>query len=493
MLGSAIFGGTLRHRLWLGGGALALFLFILAVGNFFIASDRAVTARMIGHDFLAFYTAGHFVRTGQLERVYDLKSVREFQAQVGRREDLEMSGGVAPYWNPPFFAWPFVPLAKLSFLRAVTVWWAFSLLCLAVSLVLLCRMLPAGVGWKNWALVPVLFIISVPCQQALSHAQNTFLSLLVLCVVVTLWRAAARDRDEGRDGGWKPLAAGIAAGLLFYKPQLGAVVALVLWLSLGRRALLGVLITGTALLLITALTMPTLIEPFLFKMPVNLRWMQEEHGYRWERHATFKAFWRFLIQGHGLGATWMSVKVLWGLSWLALASWLVSGMVRVIRAGCRFPGISDLRFQISDLPQPIENRKSKIENPRRRSVASSLDNLISATIVCSPLLMPFYFDYDLLLLAVPAVLTAARRLGGEDATDRWLVRAWIAFFAWTIVGPGLVAILHVHMTVLLLTALAALHIARMGSVSAASTLTGGLGSVATRAEPRPPAEPRAAA
>ena len=42
--------------------------------------------------------------------------------------------------------------------------------------------------------------------------------------------------------------------------------------------------------------------------------------------------------------------------------------------------------------------------------AVSRDRGIAAAIVCTPLLTPFYFDYDLLLLSVPAVLFAAEVL-----------------------------------------------------------------------------------
>ena len=40
------------------------------------------------------------------------------------------------------------------------------------------------------------------------------------------------------------------------------------------------------------------------------------------------------------------------------------------------------------------------------------DRLIAAAIAATPLLMPFYFDYDQLLLAIPAVLLAAEWLRG---------------------------------------------------------------------------------
>ena len=52
-------------------------------------------------------------------------------------------------------------------------------------------------------------------------------------------------------------------------------------------------------------------------------------------------------------------------------------------------------------------------------------------IVAMPLLMPFYFDYDLLLLAVPAVLLAGEILAMPpgatiDRIHRMLIGGWCA-------------------------------------------------------------------
>jgi hypothetical protein len=49
-------------RLWQAGGAIALVVVCAAVANVFVASERAVHVTMLGHDFLAFYTAGTFLR-----------------------------------------------------------------------------------------------------------------------------------------------------------------------------------------------------------------------------------------------------------------------------------------------------------------------------------------------------------------------------------------------------------------------------------------------
>ena len=69
--------------------------------------------------------------------------------------------------------------------------------------------------------------------------------------------------------------------------------------------------------------------------------------------------------------------------------------------------------------------------------------------------MPFYFDYDLLLLAVPAVLAAR----GRDADGR-VIAAWVALFAWLMVNPHVAALTRVNGTVVLLALLAGVTMAR---------------------------------
>jgi hypothetical protein len=91
------------------------------------------------------------------------------------------------------------------------------------------------------------------------------------------------------------------------------------------------------------------------------------------------------------------------------------------------------------------------------------DRLIAATIAAMPLLMPFYFDYDLLLLAVPATLFAVERLRRPELSkpnDVWLTRAWVMLYLWLLVNPGLAMRTHVNATVILLSCVAGLLIRR---------------------------------
>jgi hypothetical protein len=440
----------LRKRLWQGGGALLVLVLTFVIGNVFVSPDKAVNSQMLGHDFLAFYTAGTFARLQKFDLLYDLGAVREVEHAVARKNDLEIGKSFGPFWNPPFYAWVFAPLSALPYEHALALWTLINLICLAIAIVLLVRMLPAIVArpppmseltqstspspvkfkrdWRNWALVPLLICVSMPFVQAISHGQNTFTSLLLLTLLVTAWRKQM------------PIAAGLACGLLFYKPQLAAVVAAMLVLSLGLRVCLGLGFMAGAWLLVMARTMPDALGNYLIQLPLNLRYMQIDQAYLWERHVTLKAFWRLLLQGRDAGETSMIVSLLAITSTAVIAMGLLGAWWRT-----RKPGIDDV--------WTCETR------------SAARDRLIGATIVAMPLLMPFYFDYDLLLLAVPAVLLAGEIStlppgSRPDRLHRMLLGAWIALYLWLMVNPPLASASGVNVSVILLSTVCTLSILR---------------------------------
>lgn len=416
----------LRARLWLGCGALAVYLLTAVASNFWVAPERAVSWKALGHDFLAFYTAGTFACHGRADALYDLSAVGSFQQQVAASNGIALGDGkFAPYWNPPFYAWLFAPLSRLSFPRALLAWTAINLLALLGAVALLRRMygeqfairvLQSQLPFSEWALIPALIITSAPFILALGHGQNTFISLLLVCATVACWR-----RGDA-------LFAGLLAGLLFYKPQLGAIVALVLVVDLGWRALAGLAITGAAMLCITCLTLPGTLEAYVRQLPLNVREFQVVQPYMWERHVTLKAFWRLLVQGGAAGEVSPLAASLAFLCALALFAALVVAAFRARRARA-------------------------IGSPS--SISLARDRVIAATLCATPLLMPFYFDYDLLLLAVPAVLLAGevrqrRADNPADRSDRWLTRAWIALAMWLFINASFASATRVNLAVVLL-------------------------------------------
>ncbi|HEY7115971.1 MAG TPA: glycosyltransferase family 87 protein [Tepidisphaeraceae bacterium] len=395
--------------------ALALFLFITTInlGNFFLPDAKRVTGDMVGHDFLAFYTAGRFVREGRPHDLYDLAKVKSFQHDLARRERLGIRDSYGPFWNPPFYALVFVPLAALSYPAALFAWELANLACLFAAILLLIHLLPPPTPWRVRLLVPLLVCTGMPFIQALTHGQNTFGSLLLLTITIALWRSQ------------RPLAAGLVAGLLLYKPQLGAVVALALACTMGWRAVLGLAITGAALLALTLLALPGSIHDYLANMPGNLRQFQVVQEYLWNRHVTLRAFWRLLLQGPAAGEMTIVAKFAWLTTWSLLAGGLTWAWWR------------------------------------SRQDASRRDAFIAAVIPAMPLLMPFYFDYDLLLVATSAVLYAATCLRGQSA-DRWLTRGWIALFCWLMVNTTVARYTNVNGTVILLSFVTACSIWRAG-------------------------------
>jgi len=301
---------------------------------------------------------------------------------------------------------------------ALAAWEFFNLVCLFAAILLLTRLLQPAPPTVT-LLVPLLLLTSMPLIQAFTHGQNTPTSLLLLAATVTLWRSR------------RAFLAGLVAGLLLYKPQLGALVALAVVFTLGRRAALGLALTSLTLLAITLLTLPGVASDYLARMPGNLRQFQVLQPYLWDRHVTLRAFWRLLLQGKATG----------DLTPLTQTCYLLSAAALALQLARTFW--------------------------RRRN----LDLFIAAVIVAMPLLMPFYFDYDLLLIAVAAVLYARSRLDGPATPlDRRITQVWIALYFWLMVNSTVARVTHLNLSVLLLTALATLLARRAtGCESAGST------------------------
>ncbi len=432
----------MRRRIWQLSILLALITLVFVIGNAIVPKDKAVTRQMLGHDFLAFYTAGTFVREGRVNDLYDLQKVAAFQQKVAGESGLDVAVDYntqkfGPWWNPPFYAWVFAPMSLLTFSQAVAVWTVLNMAALGGAIIMLMKMLaPRGsdidalgrpIDWRTTGLIPFLLLLSMPFIQAVSHGQNTLISLCILCAVVTCWRYK------------RAIMAGAFCALLGYKPQLAAVVACVLVCSLGWRSLIGMCFVGSAMLLVTQFTLPGTIVDYIQRLPANIHYMQVEHTYMWERHATLKGFWRLLVQGREAGE----------MGWLAM-SFFAASFIAVATLLARAIWTHVWRKPDTD------HAWSRVTEQAWR------DRLIAATICCAPLLMPFYFDYDLLLLAIPATLLAAEELArpADQRQSKWLGRAWIVLYAWMLINPGVAKSTNVNVTVVLLSGIAVMMIHR---------------------------------
>jgi hypothetical protein len=389
---------TLRRHLWKAAVAVALFVLTSALCLVLITPGYDACRRTFGRDFLAFYAAGTLVREGRTDELYDLDAIRRTQHKTARDNGFDLGDAVGPWWNPPPFAWAFAPLCAQPYGQALLIWTAVNLAAAAVAAWLLGHLAhPAHASDR--VLVALLVLCSAPLLQALTHGQNSAISLLLVTLAGLAWR------------GRRHFAAGACIALLGYKPQLAAALAVAFILHRGWRAAGGLAYVASALLLFTAIFMPGSLSDYLHRLPQNLHVLQIESTYPWERHVTLKAFWRLLLQGRGPGET----------------AWLVHALTAI----CAVPLLLALPFAAI----------------RARSALRGANRIIVPTVVTAPLLMPFYFDYDLLLLAAAAVMTT-------KATRRH-VALWAALYLWLFINPYVAGSWRLNLTVPLLWGLAA--------------------------------------
>lgn len=402
----------------------------------------------LGLDFMVFYSAGVLVDQHDARQMYDLPTINALEHAIAADQGIDLGDALGPWWNPPFYAWVFVPFSHLTFSNALTTWVALNVICALAAVAILCRMLArAGESGelairrrRSWlgdiatcGLVPALLFLSMPFIYSMTHGQNACMSLLLMTITVALWRSR------------RAIWAGAIAGLLLYKPQLALFLSGVLVLDLGWRALVGLGITGTALLAAT-LALPGTLGDFIHQVPLNLHIVQEQLPYIWTRHVTFLAFWRVLLQGAGTGVT---LPIATALSYLCMAG-VGIGLLLAVR---RYWG-------------------AESQNGRW-----SRDRLIAAAIAAAPLLTPFYFDYDQVLLLIPAVLLAievrSRGSAKLPRADRWLVRAWVVHYIWFLLNSQIAIRTHVNVGVILWTTVTLLLIARAARPAAAENFAEG--------------------
>lgn len=217
--------------------ALALSL-VLVVAT---ASGPDAVSGRLGGDYVAFHAAGELVLDEpglDPDRLYDPQ--RQFDAQEPLLPaDAE---GNLYFAYPAFFVAPFAALAALDFRLS----YLLDVLLMTTALVVAFALLRpcSRVVRDHWIETLAVAISFFPLFRGITGGQNTALSLLLFAVV---WRSL----HDGRE-----VPAGVAAGLLLFKPPLA--LPLIGLLLLGRhfRAfgaaaatavglyLVGVLLTG---------------------------------------------------------------------------------------------------------------------------------------------------------------------------------------------------------------------------------------------------------
>jgi hypothetical protein len=172
--------------------------------------------RVKAADFLQFYTYGTLAREGRWPTLYDTAA----HLEVARSAGLELSAFQPNY--SPAIAWAAAPLARLPYPDAMRAFVAVQFMAYGTAILLLVSI--AG-SHRRWGLLAALvwptFIVS------LRYGQISPLSLLLVAVALS-----ARHRQ-------RPAVAGIALGLLAYKPNLLIVPVLAFVITGQWRLLVG--------------------------------------------------------------------------------------------------------------------------------------------------------------------------------------------------------------------------------------------------------------
>ncbi len=179
-------------------------------------------------DFSAFYAAGHFAFTPEVVRIVPI-------AQWQQANGLP----ITPFVYPSWLALLYVPFAGLAYDLAALLHVLLQLAFLLAAAILGARVFGLSRGWS------VLGTLAWgPAAAGVISGQNTALALLLVVL-------GASALEAGR-----PWLAGLATGVLAYKPQLALPIGLTLawrgaWRAvggavvvLGLEYLLGVLATG---------------------------------------------------------------------------------------------------------------------------------------------------------------------------------------------------------------------------------------------------------
>ena len=197
--------------------ALCVTAALVALSLLSAARGRQFLGHLPGGDFVAFYAAGKILNEYPPTSLYDLPLQYRLHHAILPEMPPEL---VSPYFNTPFLAWLFRPLARLPFLWSYGLWTAISLALYLGGLALLWRY---AKGLGDVSRLAFLVCCSFPpfAIECLAGGQVSAIGFFAFALS-TRWLRSAR-----------PVAAGLALALCLYKPPLLLVV--VPMLAIGRR------------------------------------------------------------------------------------------------------------------------------------------------------------------------------------------------------------------------------------------------------------------
>lgn len=332
---------------------------VLQFGN-----DQSGPARMVvQNDFFAFQSIARFASEGRPEFAYRPDALLALERELANDPELKL----LPAAYPPWFALMIRPLGSMDIVQAYRLWVASTLAGAALVAFLIVR---------RWWILPTALLLPAAAFSA-AAGQNGNLSAALLGA--GLWLLPSR-----------PILAGVAFGLMAYKPHLALALPFCLLAGGHQRALLSAALTfavmigasvaafGAEPLLAFFGNLATQADDFLGGVSLDL----------WHRMPTVMLA---VLQLTGHRTTAMVIHTMVALSAIvALAAvW----------------------------------RSSDRDDVRALALVASM-----------PLLSPYFFDYDLAVAIVP-IAFLLRRMAGSEWTlpclsvmaALWLTPPWLTY------------------------------------------------------------------
>lgn len=247
-----------------------------------------------GADFLHQYVLGNIARLHDASMLYDAGRQAALGSQLINQDPGET---YLPVYGPQY-SLIFRPLAALPYGLAAAAWMLMSALVYFVCCALLLKACPRLSGDR-----PAIFILALAFPgffYLIASGQNSVLALIAFSSAFFAFRSGAK------------FTAGLALGLLMYKPQFGLMAAAIFVLTLEWRVILGALITGTGQLAAGAAYYGTPALKAYFAQLVHLNQNASALEPHIDRMHSLRAFWSLLLPWHA------AASLLFGVSALAV-------------------------------------------------------------------------------------------------------------------------------------------------------------------------------
>ena len=230
-----------------------------------------------GADFLHFYVLGNIARMHDGSMLYDAPRQAALAQQAINQEPGE---SYLPVYGPQF-SLIFRPLAGLPYGWAAAAWMLASALTCAICCWLVLRVCPHL--RDDRATVLILAAAFPGFFFMVASGQNSALALIAFTAAFFCFRAE------------RLFLAGMALGLLAYKPQFGVMAAVVFVLTLEWRVIAGALMTGAGQLAVGALYYGRAALDTYFKGLTQINQNASALEPHIDRMHSLDAFWRLLV------------------------------------------------------------------------------------------------------------------------------------------------------------------------------------------------------